>query len=327
MKPYRILKDLDRAQWSEFVYKHPKGSVFHTPGMFDVYAGSKKMQPCLTAVGGDEGIAGLALGEISHEYIDLFGLTRRTIYYSEPIYNGDSGVLALLLKHMREKGKGLFLQVRPSTALDEQERTVYEANGFHFRDHLGANIPLTDEETLKKNMKKDKRKGIRQAVDKYNIKIKEMTTPEGLDIAYGLLQKLYKRKRHSLKSKDYFKNLLEKCNSNFKIFIAYSGHIPTAAQLVFVYKKKITAFYTATLQEHLHEHAGDLLIWEMLKLGLDKGLDCFDFGGGGNPNKKFGPRDFKKRFGTAFDNTGRFVFKKSKLYNIAMKCYDLLLKK
>lgn len=323
---YNIVTQFDRDEWDRFVHRHPKGDLFQTPEMYDVYKRTGNIQPCLVGVCHDHRLAGIALGEISNEFFNLFGLTRKTIYNCEPIYNGNPEVLDILLKNIKKKAKGLFVQIRPASVLDEKEKNIYENNSFHFDDHLDAMIPLSDEKTIWKNFAKDKRKGIRKATEVHNIKVVEETTQDTLDIFYSLTSELFKRKRHSLKPIEYFRNLLNECQNNFRIFTAYSGDTPVATQLVYTFKKKLTAFYTATPEEHRHKSPGDLLIWEVIKYGLENNYEEFDFGGAGNPNRDYGPREYKKRFGPDFNNVGRLIFKRSALYDFAIKTYHTLLR-
>ena len=51
----RIVNQLEIDKWRDFVDHHPKGNIFHTPEMFDVYFKTRGYNPSLWAVKNDEG--------------------------------------------------------------------------------------------------------------------------------------------------------------------------------------------------------------------------------------------------------------------------------
>jgi lipid II:glycine glycyltransferase (peptidoglycan interpeptide bridge formation enzyme) len=53
-------------------------------------------------------------------------------------------------------------------------------------------------------------------------------------------------------------------------------------------------------------HPNDLVIWEILKWGKENGYRIFDFGGAGRPDREYGVREYKKKFGGATLNLGRY---------------------
>lgn len=87
MKNYKIVTELDRNQWSEFVYNHPNGNIFQTPEMYEVYKNTKNYEPILLAVvnEGNE-ILGTLLAAIQREYRGMLGdLTARSIIWGDPL--------------------------------------------------------------------------------------------------------------------------------------------------------------------------------------------------------------------------------------------------
>jgi lipid II:glycine glycyltransferase (peptidoglycan interpeptide bridge formation enzyme) len=56
------------------------------------------------------------------------------------------------------------------------------------------------------------------------------------------------------------------------------------------------------------EVPGELLMWHILKWGAENGYRTYDFGGAGNPDEKYGVRDFKAKFGGRLVCFGRNTF-------------------
>lgn len=321
-----LLIEQKSKKWNEFISNHDKADIFHTHEIMDVYNLTKYFEPCVTIIERENKILGLALGEISCESVRFLGLSRRTIFYAEPIYNGELHNLDILLKDVKQLSKGLFVQIRLNNYLSKEEELIYTNNGFKREDHLSAIIELTDKDTVWNNFYKDKKKGIRKAVNNLKIEIRERSNGEGIELFYDLLAQLYKRKRHSLKSKEYFQNIIKYGKGKIRILFAYYQGEPIATQLFSLFKDRMKAIYTATLRGHLDKHAGDLLIWKLIEIGFENKIKVFDFGGGGNPNIKYGPREYKERFGAQFINTGRWIYKKSILYSIVMGGYKAILR-
>lgn len=317
---------IDMKRWRKFLEEYNCKSIFLTPEMYAFYKKNSKIEPLLLVVEKKRKILGIALGEISWEGLNFFGFNKRTIFYVEPFYNGNLEVLRLLLEEIKKKAQGLFVQIRPNRILTETEKKVFKQAGYRNHDHLDAKIQLTSKDTLWKNIGKDKRKGIKHAENRYGLDVKELTNPAGVELFYNFIKELYNRKRHPLKDIEYFHKTLNSFNNNFRYFFVFDKNLPIATQLIIDYKKTITAYYTATKKEHKKKRAGDLLIWKILELGLKENYEIFDFGGGGNPHIDYGPGNYKKRFGTVFQNVERYDFPLSKLYYPIMKIYRAFLK-
>ncbi|KIO46306.1 hypothetical protein IE90_05805 [Sanguibacteroides justesenii] len=324
------VNQIDLYQWSKLLEKSVKASFFHSYGYCKALIESKEIMPVIIAVENEQKeITALTIGELANESKRVPFLSKRLLILDAPLYE-DIESLLYLVRHLKKINAGLFVQIRTFFPFSENEQSVYMKFGFVLSDHLNAYISLTNKtnDTIWTLLKKDKRKGIKKAEEKFNIDVREYNSVnQSIDVFYEMQAKLFKRKRHALKSKDYFYNLLREAKGTIKIVFAIYEGIPIASQLYVVYNKKITALYTATLEEHLEKHAGDLLIWYLLKEGIKNKCDYFDFGGGGNPNYKYGPREYKERFGTVFENVGRFTLSKSFWYKVVMFGYNLMLKK
>ena len=320
---YKILDNISGAEWNEFLIDKKDVRLFHSSVFYNIYTSVKLLSPLFIAVVDvKDRIVGIALGEISNELFDGYGLTRHTTFYAEPLYNGDLEVLKLILETIKKKSKGLCVEIRPLRLFNDDEKKIYQSQGFHFNEHLNSLLPLTSEEEVWNNLSKDKQDRISK--NQNNIIIKEKNDIEGVEIFYSLLKNLFIRKRHFIKSKDFFIKLLE--YSNFHYLIAYENDMPVATQLYYIYNKTITAYYTATDQKYLSKHPGDILIWHLIQTGLKEKCILFDFGGGGDPNKYNGIREYKKRFGTQFENVGRYTYNRSILFPALKNLYSLILK-
>jgi len=324
----KIANELEPEKWNDFLHANPNYSIFHIPEINDFYKQHNNTMPCSVFVLDQGSVKGLALGELTKQAWDFIGITKREIFYSEPIYNGDLEVLNLLLKRIKKNADGVFVQIRNSKIQSDDEKLIYKENGFQFKDHLNALIKLENRDDVWNGFENDKKKGIRKAKEKYGIQIIEKNDMQGIDDFYNLVKKLYRKKNHPLNKINYFMDMFHFLGSKrMRFFFAVLKNEIIATQLALFENNRITALYTATLEEHKKEKAGDLLIWHLINLGFQEGFTYFDFGGAGNPNENYGPREYKKRFGCTFENVGRYnLIRKKITYFIVEKAYRFFLK-
>lgn len=311
----------DYKSYTDFIKSHPKVSYFHSTEFFLALKSTPGIIPLSIIVVDDNNkIKAILLGEISNESSFLPFFTRRLIIHANPLYC-DIHYLELIVRKLISRKYGLFIQIRTLFGFEREELSVYNKYGFVFNDHLSSTIPIKNVsiESLVRDFKKDKIKGIKQAINKFNLTIEEYDDIElSIEEFYRMISILYNKKRHTLKSKQYFFNLVKHSNNQIKIAFALYNNIPIAAQLYSEYDYVLTALYAATLNEFKDKHGGDYLIFYLLDKCIKSGKHLFDFGGGGNPNVVYKPREYKARFGTVFNNVGRLVLPQSLLYSLVI---------
>ena len=75
---------------------------------------------------------------------------------------------------------------------------------------------------------------------------------------------------------------------------------------ILVYREKLYDWYAGSLKAYYRKYPNDLLPWEVFKWGQKAGCTIFDFGGAGKPNREYGVRTYKEKFGGSLVNYGRF---------------------
>jgi serine/alanine adding enzyme len=81
-----------------------------------------------------------------------------------------------------------------------------------------------------------------------------------------------------------------------------------AASVALLYKDKIYGWYRGFDRMYSDCMPNDQMVWYVLKWGAENGYKFFDFGGAGRPGEKYGPRNFKAKFGGTLVNYGRNTF-------------------
>jgi lipid II:glycine glycyltransferase (peptidoglycan interpeptide bridge formation enzyme) len=88
---------------------------------------------------------------------------------------------------------------------------------------------------------------------------------------------------------------------------ARRGDHTIAVRVVLIHDRIAYDWYSGSAPDAGDVHAEEGLVWAAMLQAKDRGATRFDFGGAGVPTEEYGPREFKRRFGGAMTNFGRFT--------------------
>ncbi len=334
MTDFEITDSPDRHQWDTFVQEHPKGSIFHTPAMHDTFASAKHHRP-LTIAALDR--AGEMLALLSAVRVQtlpgpLGQISSRSIWYAEPLCRetpeGEAALEALIAHHDAVVGSDtLFTEIRPLME-PGSEKQALERKGYEYAGYLNFLVDLTQApEALWGALDHDCRRRIK-GNQKKGLEIRDISNAEGVDTLYHFLSLTFDRARVPLADKSLFANALE-CLfplNRLRMFAAFYEGEPVGADVVLAFKDRVFAWYGGA------ERIGPVnpmesLNWNGIEWGQQNGYHVYDFGGAGWPDKPYGVRNFKAKFGGQLVNYGRYrkVYSPLKL-TIAEKGYESLRK-
>jgi len=331
------LKDpskLDCAKWKEFVYNHPDGNIFQTPEMYEVYKNTKNYEPVfVAAVDENQEILGTLLAVFQKEHSGLLGMfSARLIILGAPLVKDNNlEVLDFILSEYNKVApkKAIYSQFRNMWDWKDLKETFIK-NGFVYEEHLDIFFDLTkNEEQLWNEMKRVRRKGIRQSYNKGIITNKiDLSDEEVFTKAYNIILPIYKRIKLPLPDISFFKSSINNFSDNILSLGAFINDELIGVRIALCYNNLIYDWYAGAKDEYLNYRPNDVLPWEIMKWGIKKDYKIFQFGGAGKPNKPYGVRDYKLKFGGELVNYGRFekVHKKGlmSLGKLLMGLYKLL---
>jgi len=314
MDKRKITADLKKESWEEFVFRHPLGNIFQTPEIFEVYKNTKNYEPLLRAIIDENGsIIAVLLAVVQKDLGGMFGnFTARAVISGGPLTrsggNENEAVRILLEALSKDIGKKVvYLQFR--NLFDcSAFKAEFDAVGYRMEEHLNFIINLNqDEERLWDELYSAKRRAIKKAINE-KLEVKILSQPHQIKESFDILKSFYRKIRIPLPDKSYFDSIFQILypKNMAKAFGVYYLDKMIGALYVFLYKNTITVGYTASLLKHRSKRPNDILYWEAIKWGSRNGYKIFDFGGAGAPDRKYGVRDFKKQFGGATVNYGRF---------------------
>ncbi len=312
----RVVRQLNKNDWKQFVDQHPQGNIFHTPEMFEVFAQAKGSHPTLwAAVCGDGQIAALFLPVLVTLNKLLRPLTTRAISYGStlclPSNEGHQALSLLLKTYLREnRATCLFTELRNVACL-ENEQPLLQDLGFTYEEHLNYLIDVgRSPAELFLSIGARTRKNIRHGLNKGEVTIHEVTEPGRIDICYDLLSQTYQNARVPLADRSLFEaafNILYP-RRMIRFTLAYVGDAPAAVSIELLYKDVMYGWYGGMDRAYSKYMPNELLMWSILKWGAENGYCQYDFGGAGRPDAEYGVRDFKAKFGGRLVCYGRNTY-------------------
>ncbi|MDD5141895.1 GNAT family N-acetyltransferase [Methanoregula sp.] len=308
-----IINDISDCDWNKFVDSHPQGNVYQHSSIFEIYKNTKNYEPVRFALLEVESktIKGVIQGVIIKEMNNVFSqFSSRAIIFGGPLISSDlSKKYALdLIQNFDDevKKRTIYTEIRN---LFEMKDTLDTIPDYSFIEHLNflINLDRTENE-LWKSIHKDRRKNITRS-EKYGLVFEEMKDDSKMDIFYSLLKTTYTNVQIPLADKSLFLAAMKLLvpSGHAKFFLARYEDRYIGARAILLYNKTIYDWYAGASLEDLSNYPNEFLVWNILKWGIQNNYSRFDFGGAGDPNKPYGPREFKRRFGGDLVNFGRFT--------------------
>jgi CelD/BcsL family acetyltransferase involved in cellulose biosynthesis len=260
----------------------------------------------------------------------VFGaVSARSIWYAEPLCHDDvdsiDALCGLIVDHDRAMHRRvLFTEVRPLHAAGP-ERVALERCGYEYLDYLNYVIDTTrPKDELWKRMSDSARKNIRKC-ERRGFQIRHVNTADSVEQFYDLLKLTYGRAEVPLAHRSLFDAALNILRPPGMIeFIAlYEEEKPLAVSVILPFNKQVFGWYGGSVRIQGVTPV-DYLTWHEIAWSCDHGIARYDFGGAGWPDKPYGVREYKARFGGDLVCYGRYrkIYSRWKLA-LAERAYEL----
>ncbi len=305
---------IDRKKWANFVSTHPNGNIFHTPEIVELYTITPKQKPLIIVCYDQSNeIVGILSSVIQKEYSGLLAtISSRAIVFGGPlVLNNNQEIASLIIMTFNNlcKNKVLYSQFRNIWDI-RNYYNIFINQGYIYEDHLDILFDLKlGVDNLWKDIHPTRRKQINRGVKReIETKIKDDLNLEELSACYQILKQVYTDVKLPFPNFDFFKNAQRLlCSIGYlKTVLAIHKHEIIGFRFFLCYKGLLYDWYAGSLVSHYDKYPNDILPWEIIKWGAENNYNTFDFGGAGKPNKPYGVRDYKKKFGGEFVNFGRY---------------------
>ena len=196
-------------------------------------------------------------------------------------------------------------------------------------ERLNYLVDTTSEKEVKQNISDSKLRQIKKGL-KAGATIVEPNDIGQVKDFYQILQYLYKYKvKKPLPCWEFFENFYEQSKAweirNHRL-IKYDGRIIGGILSPVFNNKVIYEWYVCGLDEEFKNvYPSVLATWAPIEYAIKNNLQVFDFMGVGIPDRDYGVREFKAKFGGNLVNYGRFGRINNKfLYAITEIGYNIL---
>ena len=305
------IKDIDCYKWCAFVEKHPKGTIFQSSEMYEVYHGASHSKPFIIVVQENGEIRGVLLAVIIWNGNDIVKrFTARSIIVGGPLAENDNEfIIKQLLKAYLEKLPRyvVYSEIRPVYDLKSMS-AVLEKEGFRRRGHYNLILDVeADEQSLWAGLHKERQRNVKHA-EKVGLEYREVTAESEIEDVLALIRQTYRRKKVPMSYFDIFAKAKNALNGYIHFFAAYNSEKMVAGQIRLCYKDLVYAWFAGSDEIFFKQRPNDFLMWKVICWAHDNGYKLFDLGGGGEPGVPYGVRDYKLKYGCQMFDYSRFQY-------------------
>lgn len=300
---------IPRDQWNEFLSENPYASPFQTPEFYDLFNCVTKLSSLAIAIQDSNYLKALAVITLQKEPGIKGFFSRRAIIYGGPIFfENDSESLDSLLKAIKShlKGKAIYIEIRNFFDFNYHNSSFIYA-GFRYVPWLNYQIKTSNLDNLQSSMSRSRRRQIRKAF-KQGVLLREANSIEEIKEFYKILYNLYRDKiRKPLFPNEFFIEIFKKDFGKY-LFVYFKEKIIGGIMCPLMPGKAIYEYYVCGLdQEYKEQYPSVMATWAAIEYANQNGIPLFDFMGAGSPDKDYGVREFKSRFGGELVEHGRFL--------------------
>ena len=301
-----IAREVSESSWMDFVYECPGFNLFQSPAFYHVLERTRGYRPHVLTSSKDGTIQAVLVSVlVSYLHIKFNRFVTSALILGGPL--GEPAFFpALLEAHDSIASRGAVLSQIRNVHPPESRETITNS-GYVWTDQLDYVIDLRkDEEDLLRAMSKSRRKNLSIA-DESDLHAVQLSARDKDEI-YAVLRQTYSRAGIPLADRSLFDSALDALPRSGDLWAVGARHVNDlcALRLVLRWKDWLFDWYAGSTDVGRRLHADEWLLWRILRDGIKEGCHTFIFGGAGEPDKPYGPREFKRRFGGEMVNPGRF---------------------
>lgn len=289
MNRLEILRTDQYDEFEEFVQNHPAGTITQSIPWHQV---KDNWHPEVVVVRNDTGdiIAGVS---ILVRKVPVFGVS---LMYAPRGPVGDYGDTAQLeelqkgIDALAKKHRAYMFKVDPDVLVSDTEFLQRMIN-IGYEQELGegafANIQARFNYRLSiEGMSLDDILMSFHSKTRYNVRLAgrrgvevKSLGKDGLDDFYHLMEITGKRDDFTIRSKEYFANMLDALGENVRLYIAYYEGEAISGSIATNYNGKTYYLYGCSSNEHRNTMSTYLLQWEMIRWAQETGCTVYDMQG------------------------------------------------
>jgi hypothetical protein len=294
--------ELERGIWSDFVRNHPRGTIFQTPEMFDVYAATRGMRPTVVGLLSNEGeLAGVLCSVVQSEFPGMLRrLTARAVVRGGPLGMESCDFGRLVEAHGRAAVDAGSIYTVVSNGWETRGTDAdLTGMGYQLEPALNFFVDLTRSESeLWAAIHPTRRKQVARA-ERRGLEVRDVVDVGELPAHYALLVRTYRSVGLPVFDESLFRAAFEGLvpQGLMRVFGAYADGRLVGSRMVLAYGDTVHDWFAGSEREAKDLYPNDALVWAVLKAFAGGRWKRFDFGGAGRPDQPYGVREFKRKFG------------------------------
>lgn len=309
----RILKgnEINMQSWEILFQDSPFSTFFQSPECYRFYAELSFLSQFLYAVEEDGELTALVCGYLIAEkgFVKSY-FSRRAIIPGGVLLANDISeeALELLLSELRTdlQRKTIYIELRNLHDYSAYKYTFQKA-GFEYQPHLNYQISIDNGVDVFSNFSENRKRQIKQSLAE-GIVCEETDRIEDVRAFYSILQHTYSKKlKLPLFPIEFFETIVSKAYGSLLVVKSEDkilGGILCVGDGHVLYEW----FVCGDDGELPKVYPSVMATRAGIEYAVNNGYRMFDFMGAGKPDRKYGVRDFKARFGGKLVEHGRFLY-------------------
>ena len=295
MTPAYRIDPLAGPRWAQFAERHPRATVFHTPGWLEALWRTYGYEPVAytTTPPGVELTNGVVLCRVFSRITGRRMVSLPFSDHCEPLLEHPEELENLLhsLKLDATKEGWKYIEIRPRTASERPPAGLEAAQTFSLhtvdlKPELAAIFRGFHKNSIQRKIRRAERERLTYA---------EGRSEALLEKFYQLLLRTRRRQQLPPHPRDWFRSLVDCLGDNVKICLASKDGRPIASILTLSFKNVLVYKYGCS-DERFHPLGGmPFLLWNAIQEGKRNGAREFDLGRSDSDNS--GLMTFKDNWG------------------------------
>ncbi len=302
---------IDKSQWAALLRDSSHKSFFQSPECYCLYKAMSFMSPFAYAVNNQAGVLkGVIVGYVQKDGGAVKSyLSRRAIINGGPLVAEDITVdeFSELLTTCKTDLKGRAIYIESRNFEDYSAwRELFEECGFKYVPHLNFHIETSTIDLVEQNMGKSRKRDIRVSF-RDGASVVDNPSDEQIVEFYSVLDNLYRtRVKTPLYPLSFFQYLSKQDYAKF-LLVEYGGRIIGGTVCVCLPGYAVYEWF-ACGEDGVYKNIfpSTVATYSGIKYAAENGYGHFDMMGAGSPDKGYGVRDFKAKFGGKLVEHGRF---------------------
>ncbi len=318
---HQNISEINAEQWQLLIEAAPTASFFQTKECYDFYASTSFMEPFVYGVSEAEHLVGVICGYIIAEGGELKQFfSRRAIVPGGALLSGNikketlERFLSFVGKQL--KHRVIYLEMRNYNDFSLY-KTAFAAARFRYQSHLNIHVDTSNRTKTTNKISESKKRQFKLSMNR-GVSFEQTDCEYEIVALYDCLRKTYEQKiKKPLFPVEFFLKLNKLSSSAFFV-VKNENRVVGGLVTVFLKNKCLYEWFVCG------EESAELKIYPSvvatmggINYALENNIKRFDFMGAGRPDKSYGVREFKSKFGGDLVEHGRFLYIcKPFLYNI-----------